>query len=551
MIDEGNQTMDVEVGSETNINTEAGTTEFMTSFNSELASHNIVPSLETTFRPATPPTEAEAETESVSYTPPSPRLRPIPSDNLSLVSPLLTRFNGFTNPQSGETKAATIIESEAILEGATASLKDGREDLYGASPIGGHGRQGVETFSKSQNDFETFDAEERSNPEPHQNDSHAEREVGQWQSINAASPHSPYPSVNEDHAVQAGARAGEGSQNFEDENSTDSHVPKSRSQYPKPAATMYEEETPTLDNSFHHPQYHELPYPEMTGPETAYAIHAGESPYAQSDSVSRPQSIASADLERGEYADERPVNGLEDEDEFVEEFVKEASEDYESDEESDASVSDNANVPHYPEDAPVRSRYFQEEAVDDGSGVSQDEQQGEYEYYDEQADPISPHQSPREEMEEEYDSESGYDEDEAEEEEYDDKDRQTRPSVQSKPEVIDLMSSDDDEVVPRASAPKNSQQLAPATQNFDDFEQFSDEEERDGSMSGDGESEDDLEHDFAIRAQHPGEAVDLDDDEKENSNIGADITEDIPQPGDSTSILISTLEETIDKFVEN
>jgi hypothetical protein len=206
-----------------------------------------------------PMIEAPAETKEISKAPVtafqtpqkmpmSPRLQPIPSDNLPLVSPLVTTkygalfgtaaTQGITGqiPTFTEQPPTPVQESVPLTEGTT-------EDIYGVSPAAVHGQASGDQSFSFQDPSAGFNAlEQASNM---QDQFAPENQYGQWQAANEqfASGGTQHASVGEIHAEEPEDGFYEQEQQDENDVQTDGFAmagygQPSNHQYPDPEDAM-------------------------------------------------------------------------------------------------------------------------------------------------------------------------------------------------------------------------------------------------------------------------------------------------------------------------
>ncbi|KAK0123934.1 hypothetical protein ONS95_008925 [Cadophora gregata] len=423
--------------------------------------------------------------------PKSPRLQPIPSDALSLVSPLLsTKSNlfsrqtddvqvdrrqpvfshdGAANSQAGEKTVGQplILNNEVIIQSnkeASADLEI--EDIYSASPAGYLERpeSGVLRFNES------MGATDHAENSIIDSQFAAENQYGHWQSAGAQLSNAASPSRNEIFMEGThGDRFYEGEvihQGNGDSLATD--------------AGMHRTPYPDLDNGLlgQAPSgwlASSVVYPEPSG-STDYATQYNPLP-SHATPMSRSQSAQSAVVDLTESDDEAdPVSHLhQSRDEYDESDEGGSAEGSSAEQhkgnfahdrlEGDAEDGDFEDE-ELGSHQPIARREYEDEDEDpdsgaDGEGDFEEEEEEEEEGQGVYAKPPSAFGSDVDDEENiedlDQDEEGSFDE---EEESYDEEEEEMgydelpEPRARQEPEVIDLLSSDDEDEMPaKAPAP--------------------------------------------------------------------------------------------------
>jgi hypothetical protein len=459
MIDEGCQTIGLEEG---------GAAEALASFARQsmnvgrdsypfldgTAASNAIPQPEASFENALttgqPPTFQVQHIDDLErlstnqIAPQSPHLQPVSSEFLPQVSPLLSRNTLFTaNFQSTarvENTQSLPLQSQVAQINSQTAVADA-EDLYRASPAGRRGEQVEVDVPAFHSPLAEINGVE---PPVFENHYNAEDQYGHWQSSTHLSHHaSPY---------QVTEAASEDAQEdrFYVEEGGEEVEQYSHNGFPASHAEMlHSHQYPEIDDGL--PDQHlsgwgpgapGVPYPDLQDHELEdnTAMHPLQ---PRSTAMSRSQSGQSQVVDLTESSDEEgegPVEGALEEDGSQLEDEEEIRED--EDGSLDEQVEQVADV--------VRSRHFpQRDALDHEEDFDVEGIEGEEQYYDdgledEGADTIDqrfnvpPGQEFYDEEGEEYESEDEDMEGEG----------PPRPSGQREPEVIDLLSSDDEDSAP-------------------------------------------------------------------------------------------------------
>jgi Telomeric single stranded DNA binding POT1/CDC13 len=383
----------------------------------------------------------------------SPRLDPISSDSLPLVSPLASRKYGvFTEPlERTEEQVQNFHDPSVPMSNGFRQDDEIEEDIYEASPP--HHRDeppvtGFQEFMAGQGGVEIPSFEDQYLPED---------QYGRWQGIahlsNTASPfRGAEPFGADAHQVQF----------YPEENQEQNHLARGLS--PPQDVVMEPQQYPELDEESSHvastwgsgrvvyPDLPDLPEP------SEMPTHGPTAPPAppRSTEMSRSQSVQSQVVDLTESSDEeesdRPVEGS-------------VEEEYEEDEEEADRPLNSHHGRYAPQNLDVEAEE-ELEGPDDGE---------EAEYDDEITGNDTRYSGPNHHLEEEEEEEEFGDEEEEgsyddEDEEMEDYESPARPPVQQNPVFIDLLSSDDEEneeAEPKAtnSAPQNPKATSQAAQS--------------------------------------------------------------------------------------
>ncbi|KAH8782203.1 hypothetical protein BGZ57DRAFT_279775 [Hyaloscypha finlandica] len=451
MIDEGCQTIGLEEG---------GAAEALASFARQsmnvgrdsypfldgTAASNAIPQPEASFENALttgqPPTFQVQHIDDLErlstnqIAPQSPHLQPVSSEFLPQVSPLLSRNTLFTaNFQSTarvENTQSLPLQSQVAQINSQTAVTDA-EDLYRASPTGRRGEQVEVDVPAFHSPLAEINGVE---PPVFENHYNAEDQYGHWQSSTHLSHHaSPY-------RVTEAASEDAQEDRFYVEEGGEEVEQYSHNGFPASHAEMlHSHQYPEIDDGL--PDQHlsgwgpgapGVPYPDLQdhGLEDNTALH----PQPRSTAMSRSQSGQSQVVDLTESSDEEgegPVEGALEEDGSQLEDGEDGS--------LDEQVEQVADV--------VRSRHFpQRDALEHEEDFDVEGSEGEEQYYDDGLDEgadtidqrfnVPPGQEFYDEEEEEYES--------------DDEDMEgegpPRPTGQREPEVIDLLSSDDEDSAP-------------------------------------------------------------------------------------------------------
>ena len=457
--------------------------------------------------------------------PQSPHLQPVSSEFLPQVSPLLSRNTLFTvNIQSTagvENTQSLPLQSQVAQINSQTAVTDA-EALYRASPTGRRGEQvevDVPAFHGPLADINVVE------PPVFENHYNAEDQYGHWQSSTHLSHHaSPY------RATEAASEDAQEDRFYVEEGGEEVEQ-YSHNGFPASHAEMlHSHQYPEIDDGL--PDQHlsgwgpgapDVPYPDLQdhGLEDNTAMHP---PQPRSTAMSRSQSGQSQVVDLTESSDEEgegPVEGALEEDgsqleDEEEEILKDEDGSLDEQEEQVADV--------------VRSRHFpQRDALEHEEDFEVEGSEGEEQYYDdgledEGADTIDqrfnvpPGQEFYDEEEEEYESEDEDMEGEG----------PPRPTGQREPEVIDLLSSDDEDsapppqVRPTSSATPRYPQAPSHESESTEVEEDSDDEE---SLSYAEREE--LRVHKANRNLSPKESIEEDDeimeDEREQDDSGQSV----------------------------
>ncbi|TAQ86437.1 hypothetical protein B7494_g5247 [Chlorociboria aeruginascens] len=346
----------------------------------------------------------------------SPRLQPL-SDAPPLVPPLVTSKYG---SGGGHVVQDGAFDSENLNQ-PPISVEE-QEDIYGASPLSCNGQSRDSAFQGGQ-DFEMESSEARS---LHESERITGDQYGDWQDSvaaveqmsNAVSPHEGTQYINEvERSYGQGVRE-EASDNSEHPSDRDLVRSSSHSRpYPDP-----EEIHDPHSNlaGLQHPSTAANFYPDSEEVESRNSAH--RSPYAGSAVMSRSQSVESKVVNLTE-------DSSEDEDEDVEE--EESFDEFEDEDYENVNLENTGNwrrqfdhKNEYEEGDPDEEEFYEEDYPENHSGLHAHQSQG---------------------LEDgEHDlSQSSYD-DEDEDDNYDEE-VDDKAILQREPEVIDLLSSDDED----------------------------------------------------------------------------------------------------------
>jgi hypothetical protein len=151
------------------------------------------------------PAQAEFETPARKVLS-SPRLQPVSSDALSSMSPLITnRFGTFLGmgPMEGIASQALKLNhdiSDLVEDPVPQDAGNASEDLYGASPSAIHSQAQLDELDVFQDASADKSALKEASEMQHQ--SLPEDQYGHWQSITAQLSHSASPQKTEEHSVE-------------------------------------------------------------------------------------------------------------------------------------------------------------------------------------------------------------------------------------------------------------------------------------------------------------------------------------------------------------
>lgn len=459
--------------------------------------------------------------ESLPIAPDSPQLRPISSDLLLLVSPLVTSGAGlFTGqiqepvrsfgstgielepgtPLNESSDAAGISRTFDTNDSASRSsptpiisqtLQD-EEDLYGTSPISRHGERQVEVIDHHTNGFASINQA---------NEGHiiSENQYGQWETERASLGQNSLPHTANEFQGGLFTQEADRESRFQQDsnmNFTDSLQPSDASQtnqYPDPDAEL---QVSSFSNPYslsrNQPGFG-VEYPEL--PDDGEEMYTERQPQSTQKSRSQSNGSEAVDLTESEDDDPEQGEGLTnfpvDNDGFPEYSV-------------DGSGESEDEEP-YVREGPASSRYFipdVDEREDSGWDQLNEGQQEELYSDDEDVE--------------------NYDEDE-EEGSYDEEDmsQDDEPAEKGPPVFIDLLSSDD-EAAPEKSVKSSPQRARPSQQSDDDDEDEDVVDENDVNDS-EGEFEDEMEaEDKKLLEQFEVESTTSRIDREESSEIAED-----------------------------
>ncbi|KAE8441527.1 hypothetical protein EG329_004873 [Mollisiaceae sp. DMI_Dod_QoI] len=409
--------------------------------------------------------------------PSSPRLHPIPSDSLPLVSPLITHTYGIDFDPSGPATQDAPFDHQLTVPNGTSTIDE--EDIYGASPVG---RRGVLERHGS-NGFQEPPAESHDDVEfPTAGGPYAvEDQYGHWQNAHAQLSRSASPPKTEDY--------------HEEPQMDQSYDNQGQYQYEEGLQTSHDDESrvgqyPELDldmvDGVRYPDISDQKN-DLEDEDAAYTL-----PPPRPSATSRSQSAQSPVVDLTEDSDE----GEEEEEDEDQSSLRESEAEVESEE--DKPLGEYNDRDGSREIQAQHGRYVQQNYDSGSSDVSDGEAEGSQDLEDEkgyyvdkeaeedQAKELEqdPHQQQAfhthngerfdndAEEEEEEEEEGSYDEEEDEEDEegsYDEDEMgedeaQAGPSVSSKPIVIDLLSSDDEDAEESANVPGKRQTPPTETQ---------------------------------------------------------------------------------------
>lgn len=248
----------------------------------------------------------------------SPRLQPISSDALPLVSPLITKkydaFIRMVPPERivGHIPSVNEQVTPPIEESALPTAEEEQEDLYGASPAAIHGQARMSEFDGFQDPSVGFNAlEEASNM---RDQFLSEDQYGHWQAANAhlsrgGSPHKSVGETGEEekqdgfYVERQQEEIGFPNNGFPIPASDEPHP----HQYPDPEEAKYGQRVGTSWGSVPKATaYPTLPEPDQgleNGPVAQQTLHGG--PVA----MSRSESAQSAAIDLTESGDEEGAEG--------------------------------------------------------------------------------------------------------------------------------------------------------------------------------------------------------------------------------------------------
>ena len=467
--------------------------------------------------------------------PSSPRLQPVSSDALPLVSPLITNsFGTFLGmgPRDGfpdQSSNLTIKQASALSELPVQRVGDNApEDLYGASPT--HSQAAFNELNGSQNGSVAMDFGKTSN---FQNHLPSEDQYGHWQSSMAQESHGGSPRQIDDQMIEDEQQNGILGPNREDDLDFEtSEVPNlvpdnHHQQYPDPEDDIYGQQiSDSWGRGFKRTPYPDFPKVEGE-PSNAHLSHQtlhpsivamSRSGSAQSDPVDLTESgnregddipveglIYEEDSERSDITDdqnERVPDHSDDYRNFREESSEDGEEHSVDDEPSMHRLQDgrrvhDENVSQYSEEEERYVRQDDEESVEVDAPL-QGYQQG-----------FNPEQEEDFEDFGDEEDEDGYDED------MEDDDEQEAPQ---EPVVIDLLSSDDE----------NTEELGVADAGSAKAPRPADVESSASSQRDSNASDDEIEAEESVflRQDSPSEPIAGDSEDEHLQNEGDDDDED-------------------------
>ena len=390
--------------------------------------------------------------------PQSPHLLPVSSDFLPQVSPLLSRNTQFpTNLQSpeGVEHSHSLIVQPQVPHTDPQLTSPETEDLYGASPIGRRG----EPTNVDVPDFHDLGANVNGREPPSFRGQYEfEDQYGHWQGSHHLSHHaSPYPVAE---AVDEDAQADrfyveEGGEHVEQYDHVG--IPEAH------AEMLHSHQYPEIDDGLSDPRLSEwghgassVPYPELQshiiGLEDEMAVHP---PQPRSVAMSRSQSGQSEVVDLTESSDEEEAGlaeGVVEDDVSLLEEGEEGEEEILQGEDEEDSLDEEDEEDEQVAEA-VRSRRFPHTIAHDddiegdgseGDGSEGYGSEGEEQYHDD--DELEENEDGIDERFNVGPGQEFYDEEEGSyESEDEDMEDAPRPAVQREPEVIDLLSSDDED----------------------------------------------------------------------------------------------------------
>ncbi|KAH7388977.1 hypothetical protein BKA64DRAFT_126598 [Cadophora sp. MPI-SDFR-AT-0126] len=525
-------------------------------------------------------TQQSDEHEVEPEVPKSPRLHPIPSDSLALVSPLLSTksnifsrqnggahedqeqpmfaseaaltANGDTTSQSGKRAAEqpqTFGNEEAVKSNMNASADLEAEDIYSASPAGRR-EQPESGFSGFQESMVATDAVENA---IFHSQFASEHQYGHWQSAGAELSNAASPSRNEIFMEGAhGERFYEGEEvHQENEDSVGASVAMSHSNYPDIDSGLLGHVTSDWGAS-------PVAYPELSGSNDHAAQSVPQPPHPTG--MSRSQSVQSAVVDLTESDDEadpesHSQHSRDEYDESAEgdsdeESLEERQQELLADGQLEGDVEDDDLVEEEFESRQASARQGYEDGDEDedseadGEGEFEEgEEEGKEEVLAKQPSAFGSDMDDEENVEEfDQDEEDSYDE---EEESYHEEgveyDELPEPRARQEPEVIDLLSSDEEDEAPtRAPAPTRISHTSSPNRHGNDH-QMSDVDIEDSE--GESELGDEELLPYAERAEIktsiPGQEADYsssapeeeDEDEDEDALYEDDLPENEISPG--------------------
>lgn len=377
----------------------------------------------------------------------SPRLRPIPSDSLPLVSPLVSkRLGGFA--ETSEQSSSFHSQFSAPTESTLPRTEGEPEDLYGASPVGRHGQQPANDLHSFQDPLSGFNGVENTTTDGHYL---AEDQYGHWQGATAQLSHSASPykgaddeDMQQDHLHVQSQEEEYFNHGFQLSQTDIQAIP----QYPDLDEVMPGQSIASTWD----PDSTIVKYPDLPKPNKNHENVISASSLPRSAAMSRSQSGQSQQSQAIDLTESS--NEGEEEEELEDRRLQQTThhEEYEGsmeeyDEEDEGKEEEKVPV--------VGNRQLPQTHAPMDEGDSQDEEQ----YYDEesevdeQGNKYPPGFYPDH-------GEGFYDEEEEgsfDEADMDEGEPPARPQVRKEPEVIDLLSSDEedgDEPAPKSAPPQ-------------------------------------------------------------------------------------------------
>lgn len=475
--------------------------------------------------------------------PTSPKLQPLPSDNLLLVSPILSGSIGLSSEAGKATATDPSPNNNRIPESLEVEVEV-EEDIYGASLI----RHTIEprrpAFAGSGGSSRTLEASTMS--EIQGNDLHLPEQYNGWQSINVpAPPHINFPDSNSFEG-QMEDRA--------DQNQY--HQEHHHEQLPIPHFEPTQH-YPDLDDvlPLQHPSpwgFRSIPvqYPELSdhGDNLDGLVRSLAQAQGQPRSRSRREQSTHVDLTEsdgenqsdgddiesdnpsGSSQSQRSTRGERD----IQEELSDEDGGYEDEGEAEFSAASVqrafVNVQPVQKSRSQTEKSEEEDYEDDGDEMEQstpaDDDEGDYDDEDRRVDPHGNPYPPDYYPEEEQSSSEG---EEDEEEDYLEDDpgdvQPARPSQPQVPQVIDLISSDEEDNDEPDSVPQPAVTLTDP-HNFASTALESESDEENDIVEDDGSEEEE----------------DEEDDEKEEEQDASDSTEEASSAKDNDLMADDNLE---------
>lgn len=386
---------------------------------------------------------SHSEIAEAQQVPRSPGLQPIPSDSLPLVSPILTFKSGSVLSAELAGQATTEHHEDQSLRSQLGVVETGfvgvveeLEDLYTASPI----RRREEAPAEDLTEFQAPSIVNAAEVPRYPGSYLPEDQYGHWQSVNAQPSASSSPYVSKER------------------------VPEGHYYEAQPQEVQYHDGSPTYQGETQYPaledglqdngpsdwgfQPAEVRYPEIPQASRSRegSLHSLPPP-PRSAALSRSQSAVSEQIDLTEDSDDEPPQprlGSPSDDEIEEEEFDEEEEEEEYPDYGDELEPANIHLPQR-----GQASEFDEEQGSEPSGSS---------YYED-------------ELEEGFEEE-----DERDGESFDEMEDET-PHVTGPPEVIDLLSSDDEDEL---AAPVAQSSRSPQAHTISQNQQESEEEDEDG-----------------------------------------------------------------------